>query len=147
MTLKKILLIWCAFNKLPLQWKGKIFYVKKDLILWSDAEPLSLHSVNVFLFLSSIFVFMYIIRATWQVNQPTGQCLGWVCAASFGTWNNRVLKIDVPALPHNTTVQKYVYLLAIPNCEEREEKMLWEISTWNDIIELHLRKSVTTFPF
>jgi len=45
-----------------------------------------------------------------------------VYAASLGTWSNRVLKIDVPSLSHNTTVQKYVYLLAIPNCEEREEK-------------------------
>lgn len=65
---------------------------------------------------------MCTIRAAWQVSQPTVQCLGWACVASLGIWSNTVLKIDVPSLPRNTTVQKYVYLLAIPNCEKREGK-------------------------
>lgn len=73
-------------------------------------------------FLSSIFIFICTIRATWRISQPTGQCLDWTCAASLGVWSNIILKIDVPSLPHNTTVQKYVYLLAIPNCEKTEEK-------------------------
>lgn len=80
-----------------------------------------LHSVNGFHFLSSIFIFMCTIRATWQVSQPAVQCLGWACAASLGIWSSTVLKIDAPSLPHNTTVQKYVYLLAIPNCEKKKK--------------------------
>lgn len=63
---------------------------------------------------------MCTIRATWQVSQPAVQCLGWACAASLGIWSSTVLKIDVPSLPHSTTVQKYVYLLAIPNCEKEK---------------------------
>lgn len=78
-----------------------------------------IHSVNGFCLLSSIFIFMC---TTQQVSQPAVQCLGWACAASLGIWSNTILKIDVPSLPHNTTVQKYVYLLVFPNCEKREEK-------------------------
>lgn len=83
---------------------------------------------------------MCTIRATWQVSQPTVQCLGWACAASSGIWSNAILKIDVPSLPHNTTVQKYVYLLAIPNCERREGKNAVGISNMERYYWTSLKK-------